>query len=813
MSCHVEQRVTELVEQLTLDEKAALTAGSDLWRTTAVERLGLMSAKMTDGPVGARGDLTSGTTATAFPCGSALGATWDPSLVREVGNALALEARSKGAHILLGPTANLHRYPLAGRNFECFSEDPELAGSLAAAWVEGVQDGGVGAALKHLVCNDQEHDRMSISVDVDDVTLREIYLRPFEMAVAARPWMVMAAYNRLNGIWCTEHHDLLTRILKQEWGFDGVVVSDWWATHSVGAAAAGLDLEMPGPGRFLGGALADAVRDGELDEAILDDQARRILRLLVRAGRVGGASEEPERSLDSPTQRRIARRAATSGMVLLINDGILPLLLDAKRVALIGPAAVQGFAQGGGSAAVLPHRVVGVEEGLRAALPEGADVLVSRGVPLGRYAPPIHPDLLADGIWAAEFWPGAPDGPAVHRRTYREVRFSRLGFVEPSVPEIRKATIRFSTTLTPDQSGLWEFWLTAGGEATLTVDGHPVIHHAETGAGYLCPADRLPTYRERIRLERGVPVHIVAELRSDTDVGSPRLYLGAAAPDPMEEVRAAARLAASADVAVVVVGTGEDYETESSDRVDLTLPGSQNRLVEAVLDAQPNTVVVVNAGAPLELGWSQRVRALLWAWFPGQELGHAVADVLTGKVDPGGRLPCAFPVALADTAASSNYPGSGGAVRYAEGTFIGQRHHDATGVPPAWPLGHGLSYTTFLLGAPVVTLAQDCGLSVRVPLRNTGQRGGTDVVQLYAHRDGASDEPRRLIGFARASLLPGEETELLIDCPPRAFARWHPDTGTWYVPGGRYTVEVARSATDVAYRFALDVPGEPQPAV
>ena len=804
----LEEAVAALLAELTLDEKAALTAGADMWRTRAVA--GRVAAiKMTDGPVGARGEAISDVTATSFPCGSALGASWDADLLGEVGRALAAEARSKGAQVLLGPTVNLQRHPLAGRTFECFSEDPELTARLAVALIDGLQGAGVGAAIKHFVCNDQEHDRTTVDVDVDEVTLRELYLRPFEAAVAeAKPWLVMAAYNRVCGTWCCENADLLSSILKAEWGFDGVVVSDWWATHSTTAARAGLDLEMPGPGRYFGPALAAAVRDGRVDHDTVTEQARRILRLLARTGARPQQDQAPERADESPGRRALSRRAATAGMVLLRNNGVLPLARDVGRVAVIGPAGRSGFIQGGGSAVVFPHRVVTLEEGLRAALGPDVGVAAARGVALGRYAPPLRADLLEDGSWRAEFWPGQAAGPAVVERRHDDVRFTRFGFAPPAIPNVREMTVRFSTVLTPDQSGEWEFCMTPAGHATLRVAGRTVITHEETGAGYRCHADELPQHRAAVELQRGAPVEIVAEVRSDDPTGGgPRLYLGACAPNPLAELHAAVGLAADADIAIVTVGTGEEYETEGVDRADLALPGDQNALVEAILDVQPNTVVVVNAGGPLELPWAARAAAILWAWFPGQELGHAVADVLTGASDPGGRLPCAFPVRLEDTAAFPTYPGAGGVARYAEGRLVGQRHHDASGVAPAWPLGHGLSYAAVDLEQARPEVAPDGAVHVEVCLRNGSDRSGVEVIQVYGRRDGAGPhEPRRLLGFAKVQLSGGELKQVVVTCPPRAFASWDTSTRSWRVDEGRYLIEVGRSAGDIRHRLAVDLP-------
>ncbi|MBV8959617.1 MAG: glycoside hydrolase family 3 protein, partial [Actinobacteria bacterium] len=354
------------VDDLTLAEKAVLTGGQDMWHVPALPDRGIGRLKVTDGPSGARGARFTGTRSVNFPCGTALAATFDVDLVEEVGRALGEEVRRKGAHVLLAPTVNIHRTPLAGRNFECFSEDPFLAAEMAVAYIEGVQSRGVGCCVKHFACNDQEHERMTISVDVDEQALREIYLPPFEAAVRrAGVWAVMSAYNKVRGRWCGENAELLTDILKREWGFDGAVISDWFGTHSTADAAnAGLDLEMPGPPHWLGPRLGEAVEKGDVDEKVVDDKAARLLRLMARTG-VAAGEEQPERSDDTPEDRALVRRAAGAAMVLLRNDCTLPLAAALGTVAVIGPAADRFEMQGGGSAQVSPHPTMSPLDAIR----------------------------------------------------------------------------------------------------------------------------------------------------------------------------------------------------------------------------------------------------------------------------------------------------------------------------------------------------------------------------------------------------------------------------------------------------------------
>jgi beta-glucosidase len=351
-------RIEELLSAMTLEEKVSMVAGSGMWHSTPVERLGIPALKMTDGPNGARGDNVSGATSACFPVGSALASTWNVDLIEEVGKALGQEAKTKGAQVLLGPTINIHRTPLGGRNFECYSEDPYLTSRLAVHFTQGVQSEKVSACLKHFVCNDSEFERHTISSEVEERPLREIYLAPFEAGVKeAGALSVMSSYNKVNGTYAASHKDLLTGVLKDEWGFEGFVVSDWGGSlETIGNANGGLDMEMPGPARIMGKKLVAAIKAGEVDEATIDDKVRRILRVLIWSGKMDAPEEPAEESVDRSEHRSLARQAASEAMVLLKNEDVLPLVASKiKKLAVIGPNAKKGQIQGGGSSGVTPH--------------------------------------------------------------------------------------------------------------------------------------------------------------------------------------------------------------------------------------------------------------------------------------------------------------------------------------------------------------------------------------------------------------------------------------------------------------------------
>ena len=792
-----DERIEELLDQLDLDERATLTAGRDAWRIAGVPRLGLGDLKVTDGPTGARGDLTTGARAVCFPVGSAIGATWDVQLVTEIATVLAEEAHSKGAQVLLGPTVNIHRHPLAGRNFECYSEDPELTARLATAFIRALQAGGVGASLKHFVCNDSEFERHTISSEVDERTLREVYLRPFEAAVAgADPWTIMASYNKINGTYATENRRLQVDVLKDEWGWPGVVVSDWYATHdTIRSGNGGLDLQMPGPAAQFGTALADAVRAGEVPEAELEDKARRILRLYARTGKLDTPEEQPETSIDTPERRALARRAAASSAVLLANDGILPLAPAPATVAVIGPNVTPGRIQGGGSSEVTAHYQVSPLAGLRDRL---GHVVYERGVGLGLFEAPIDPGLLEDGEYREELFTSADlSGEPFRTQTVPEAALSFFGV---SIPDLGRGTFsaRWSTRFTPDQGGEWDFSVAAAGACRVLVDGEVVLEDTDIGPKMAIWVRDLAERRAGVVLEAGRTVDLVVELLVPERGILPHLRFGAQPPDADAEVERAIAAAAAADVAVVVVGTSSDFETEGEDRTSFSLPGRQDDLVARVAAANPDTVVVVNAGSPIPMPWIDAVRAVLWVWYPGQEFGNALADVLLGDTDPGGRLPTTFPKRIEDTPAYTNYPGEFGRVHYGEGVFVGYRWYDARGIEPLFPFGHGLSYAEFEIGDVRAAVTDDGAVDVTVPVTNVSDRQGNEVVQVYVEAPaGPVGRPRQLAGFAKVSLEPGASTEVSVRVEARALAHWDPTVSQWRVVDGPHTLWVGRSSRDL----------------
>jgi beta-glucosidase len=659
MMTAIQAKVSSTLAQMTLEEKAALCTGAGPWTTTPIPRLSVPALVVSDGPHGVRHPVdinaiaSESHPATCFPTASSQASTWDADLVREMGKTLAEEAVALHVNVLLGPGNNIKRAPVGGRNFEYYSEDPFLAGEMAAALIEGIQSQGVGTSLKHFAVNNQESERFRISAQVDERTFREIYLPGFETAVKrAKPWTVMCSYNKINGTYSSENHRLLVDILRDEWGFEGFTVSDWGAVHDrVASLRGGLDLEMPGPKDARVRAVIEAVRSGALDEAVLDEAVRHILTIVFKA-----AETPMGKPFDVEAHHAVARRVAAEGMVLLKNNGILPLQ-NPQHIAVIGRSAETAHYQGGGSSHINPCQV---------------------------------------------------DMP------YEELR-------------------KF-----------------AGGAELIFTEGYP--------------AD---------------------------DSLQPAL------------VDSAVTAARGADVALLYIALPSYKESEGYDRTDLDLTAQQIALIKAVSAVQPNTVVVLNNGAPVAMSeWIDGVAAVLEAWMMGEAGGGAIADVLYGHVNPSGKLAETFPLKLSDTPAYINFPGGNGAVQYGEGIFVGYRYYDMKEVPVLFPFGYGLSYTTFAytnLKLSTSSFRDVDGLTVSVDVTNTGKLAGKEIVQVYVHdqQSGLVRPPKELKGFAKVALQPGETQTISISLDFRSFAYYNPAYAQWVTEDGEFDILVGASSADI----------------
>jgi len=796
--------IERLVEQLTIEEKCAMLHGQTAWVIRGCERLGIPDWCVSDGPVGVRGRVTG--PGLLVPGPSAIAATWDPHLVEEVGAALGVEAKDRKVDMLLAPTVNLHRSPRGGRHFESYSEDPELSSRIAVAYINGVQGQQVGACVKHYIANDQEHDRFNVNVEVDERALREIYMPPFEAAVTeAGVWSVMGAYNYVNGVHACAHSDLLQSVLKSEWGFDGFVVSDWGAIkETVAPALYGMDLEMPGPGIFWGeGRLLAAVRRGDVPESDIDDKVHRILRFLEWAGRLETATDHEEVSVERAEHRALARRAATESMVLVRNTGALPLR-PGGTVALIGPGVAETALLGGGSASLQPHRMTNVATEMAERL---GDRLVGTapGPDMARSAASVPRDWIGDGGVTVELHDGLDlSGEPFDVSTSEQAFNVWFGESWPEGHESMSVRLRFE--LTPPVSGRHRLCAVGFAHARLYIDDQLIADNHENGFAAGFGREGGEGYLE---LEAGRTYQVrLDHLPRDGGQWVCMVDVGAelALNDREERLAEAEKLAARVDTAVVVVGSSAEWESEGADRAAITLPNHQDDLVRRVIAANPNTVVVLNCGAPMLLPWLSDTAATLLAWYPGQEGGSAIADVLLGDAEPGGRMPTTWATDERDTPSYLNYPGEAGVVRYGEGVFVGYRGYDARGIEPMIPFGHGGSYTTFEWGAPVVDRSGPDWI-VSVPVKNTGVRQGTEVVQVYV---GAVDPavarpPKELAGFCKVEVGVDETVTAVVRLRSRAFSRWDPQDRAWIVDEGEYDVIVGASALDVRSKTRITI--------
>ncbi|SCB36271.1 glycoside hydrolase family 3 C-terminal domain-containing protein [Rhizobium hainanense] len=806
--------IDDLLDEMTLEEQVALLSGADFWTTVQVERLGIPRIKVTDGPNGARGagSLVGGVKSACFPVAIGLGATWNPALVGRMGMALANQAKSKGASVLLAPTVNIHRTGLNGRNFECYSEDPLLTSEIAVAYIEGVQSQGVAATIKHFVGNESEIERQTISSDIDERALREIYLLPFEQAVKkANVMAVMSSYNKLNNIYTSEHAWLLTTVLREEWGFDGIVMSDWFGSHStVEAINAGLDLEMPGPARDRGAKLVSAVNTGAVEAETVRNAARRILNLLGRLGAFDIASDLAEEAVDLPEDRALIRRLGAESAVLLRNDGILPLAKsELNRVAVIGPNAAVAHVTGGGSAQINAHYKVSPLEGILNAL--GDDRVC--------YAQGCRNNRLIDvfrGEVTVEYFTGRTcQGSSVHTEVADSGEF--LWFDLPARElVVTDFSARLSATFVPEESGEHNIGMTNAGLAKLYVDGELTINGYDdwtAGENYFGTANT--EQRHNLMLEAGRTYQIVVEFASPTTMSAgvnlTGIRFGVEKPLSTKAIDEAIELARFADVALVFVGRNGEWDTEGLDLPDMRLPGRQDELIEKVAAINPNTVAILQTGGPIEMQWLTKVRAVLQLWYPGQELGNVAADVLFGDAEPSGRLPQTFPKRVTDSSAITSdlsiYPGKDGRVHYAEGIFVGYRHYDMTGIEPLFPFGFGLGYTRFDWGLPKISSTEmgADGISVTVDLTNVGEKEGAEVVQLYVHPLANTIErpSKELRAFAKLTLQPGESGKANLTIRLRDLSYFDIELGGFVAEAGDYELLIARNAGEVCSSFKI----------
>jgi beta-glucosidase len=801
----IDDVIARAMRELDLEDKVKLLTGAAAFSLHGNEAIGLRPMIFSDGPTGVRGsEFVGGKKVALLPNATLLAQAWDEAAAERVGEMLASEGRSQDVDVVLGPTVNLHRSPLGGRLFEAYAEDPLLSGRLAAAYIRGIQRYGIGACVKHYVANESETQRRTVNVRVSESALRELYLLPFEICVAdAHPWTIMAAYNNVNDLPATEQDELNNGVLKSEWDWDGLLMSDWGATRTAAPAAnGGLDLVMPGPRGPWGDQLVSAVRSRAVAEATIDDHLARLLRLAGRVGALNGIPGERTAEMarvvaaDSPATRLSLRNLASAGMVLLKGHDILPLqdslITKSSPLVLIGRHALETSLQGGGSASVRPPHQVSIVDGLTEALGEDR-VRALDGVAVRNNPTAAAPESIIDpqtgrlGMRIASF-----DGSGAERAsTSSEVAEFVLGLSGgphegASVLELSAELVAPpGTPLLVGVRGVGEWTLSYGDETYAFATNLLPGDSAEVG--FMVP----PSW---IHVVEAAPGRILlARL-----VISERITLAGLVvqpvPTPDEQlITEAALTAQDADPAVVVVGLTAEQETEAIDKRTLALPGRQDDLVRAVAGAARHTVVVINSATPVLMPWLEQVDAVLWAGLPGQEGGHAIADVLLGKTEPTGRLVTTFPAADGDGPAWNVTP-QDGALDYAEGTRVGYRGWYGADVDPAFWFGAGLGWGTWDY-RPAEQVRSDDGVALTVVLANTANRTSREVVQVYWRPQGSA--PVRLVGYAVADeVVPGEERRVTVECDPRAFRLWDESASGWVTPTGG-TLLVARGLGDI----------------
>lgn len=847
----MEEWVNEKLSQLTLEEKANFLSGVDVWRTLAVPRLGIPQLKTSDGPVGIRGGtMVDGTTAALTPSAVSLASTWDVSIVAGIGHLLSTEMRDKKADILLAPTVCLHRSPLGGRNFESFSgDDPFLGGKLAAHYINAVQSHGIATTIKHFAANDQETKRFVVDQTMSERTLRELHLVPFEIAIReSNPWCVMASYSKINGVYASNNKRLLTDILRGEWGYDGMVMSDWFGVNSIcPSVEAGLDLEMPGPPRKRGKNLVDAVNLGYMKESALDVNVRRILELVYKTGKYQFPNweEGQEEAHNRPEHQAFLRKAASEGIVLLKNEKkLLPLKLNGvKQIAFIGPNSRLSVAAGGGSASLNPHyRQNPYDQFVKNAASEYPNLKVKQanGCLANKWIPLfpetcVSPQNGEHGMYMEYFGNMTFSGEPVHAAHRKSTVLSCYDNLPKSFVPGKRYSYRATGLLTPKTSGKHIFSMGTCGPGRLLVDGKILINiwnrtkDSERSEMFMAYAS--PEVRQELEMEAGrtykvvveavsreldpIPVHYTDELYRDEVMDGSRIGF-------MEEVKDdllgdAVQLAKESDLVVLVVGKNIEWESEAYDMKSMDLPGEQDKLIAEVIKVNPNAIVVNQSGTPITMPWINEVSTLMQAWYQGQELGNSLYDVLLGKVSPSGKLPVTFPKRLEDTPCFHNFPGENDKVTYGEEIYLGYRHYDKAKVEPLFPFGFGLSYTTFgysnlRISAGKFSTDKDT-IKVEVDITNTGSVEGKESCQFYVSqtsKSGLGRPVKELKGFDKVDLKPGETKTAGCVLDKYALGYYDDKKKSWIVDeNAEFKVIVGASSRDLRGEKAFNVVGGP----
>jgi len=819
----INERVENLLTLLTLEEKASFLTGKDMWHLEGVERLGIPSIRATDCGHGVTVVLDENGNysgcSTCFPTAVGQASTWNRELVQDVGAAIGRETRALGAAILLAPMVNIHRTPLGGRNYETYSEDPFLTGSMASSFIQGVQSEHIGAVIKAATANNQQTNQSQLSVEVSERALREIYLPGFRIPVLeSNPWGIMTSYNALNGESTSASNHLINDIIKNDWQYPGFVVSDWRGTHSLKALYAGTDLEMPGPGKVLTkAAILKEIERGNFTEEELDSRVSRILAAIIKTKSLDNDKSGLNAEWDTPRHHAIAQKAAEEAIILLQNKGrLLPLdIKDIKTVAVIGPNAREARLGGGGSASVTACHTVSPLDGIQNYCKVPVKVLFEEGCAMKGGMPIIYTEYLTtmDGDYRAqgvkgEYFRGKElMGDPVLVRFDDKIDFS-WGWAAPC-REVDKGdySVRWTGQVMPPVTGEYNIGVhcTEGGvrfylDGVLLIDqwGDPYNENFEAGFKKISES-------VRIKMKEGVPREVRVEFHKKANRNSVRLVWEI--PGKEDPIVEAVNMAKESDVAIVFAGLSNLYEGGMQDRESLLLPDQQNKLIRSVARANPNTIVVLINGTPVAMPWMEEVPSILEAYYPGQEGGNAIARIIFGEVNPSGKLPETFPQQLKDNPSYGNFPGDPENVRYEEGIYVGYRHYDINDIEPLFPFGYGLSYTTFEYGNLRVERLDNGSVNVEAEIRNTGSVAGKEVVQLYIRDlESTIDKPdKELKGFTKVLLEPGQSKHVSMALTRDQFAYFDRGNDQWIVEPGEFEILIGASSRDIRLRKKLKI--------
>ncbi|RLV89940.1 putative beta-glucosidase I [Spathaspora sp. JA1] len=815
------------LSRLTLEEKAKLLAGIDFWHTAPIHRVGIPSLRFSDGPNGLRGTkFFNSVPAACFPCGTGLAATFDKKLLEKAGGLMGEEAHHKGVHVILGPTMNIQRGPLGGRGFESFSEDPYLTGIAAANIIKGIESKGVAATPKHFVCNDLEHERNGSDSIVTQRALREIYLEPFRIALRdGKPSALMTSYNKVNGTHCSQNEHLLQDILRKEWGWEGTVMSDWWGTYTAKESLMnGLDIEMPGPTYFRKvEAVCHMVKTRELHINQLDDRVRSVLRLIKLALKSGVPENGSETTKNNtPETSELLRKLASDSIVLLKNEGNILPLKPQETVAVIGPNAKVAAYCGGGSAALRAYYTTTPYDSIAAKSNTTPKYTV--GAYAHRLLPALGPRLINPKTgqpgYNLKFYVEPRGTPQRTLVDEYDLDLSLLHFPDYYNKKVKDNLfyIDFEGEFTPEESADYEFGVTVVGTAQLFIDDKLVVDNkskqrrGETFFNMgtmeehgIIELEKGKTYKVRVEFGSG-PTYTLPSNGCDLFGGSINLGMAKVIDDD-EEIANAVEIAKSVDKVVVCIGLNQEWESESFDRPHMKLEGYQDKLVEAILAANPNTVVVNQSGTPVELPWVEQAPCLLQAWYGGNESGNGIADILYGETNPSGKLTLSFPKRNEDNPAFLNFKTERGRVLYGEDIFVGYRYYEKLGRDVAFPFGYGLSYTSFDFSNLKVDVNEEI-LQVSVQIANTGKVDGAEVVQVYIGKEDSDviRPVKELKGFEKVYLKAGTKNTVVIQLSLKdSVSFWDEYQDKWSVQTGEYQVLVGNSSDNIPLRTSFTI--------